>query len=310
MAEMKKNPENLQESGQSQKERSILTGFILGLFTLAPQVIAFFMSGSITMLSSSLRSGSESIANFLSWLTIRKVYNGKNNKYDYGFGKLENMSSLFVAGVLTVSFIVIITSTYTRFIEPSGIGFTGALVGIGSTIFSLSINITMWIKFHRLSKQNYSPVIESQWRLFRAKSIVNFCVLISLGMCVLLRDYEWSVYIDPTGSLVISGFLLYSAYSVISMSLYDLLDKTVEESIQLIILRELAENFHNYNQVHRIRSRRSGGKIYIEIFLEFEGEKKMKHVQAVIDRMKTGLESRISGSFVAIIPERETVKAV
>ena len=144
--------------------------------------------------------------------------------------------------------------------------------------------------------------MESQWRLFRARTMANLCVISSLALGVALRKYSWAVHIDPSGSIVLSGFLFFSAYGVISMSVYDLLDRTLEESLQLVILRELAAYFDQYVAFHGIRSRRSGGNIYVEVFLEFDGKKRMAEVQEVIDNIKTRLEQAMPDSKVAIVP--------
>ena len=69
-----------------------------------------------------------------------------------------------------------------------------------------------------------------------------------------------------------------------------------------MVIRELAERFHVYEQIHGVRSRRSGGNIYIEIFLEFDGAKQMCEVQGEITRMKKSLEEKIPRSSVNIIP--------
>jgi len=86
--------------------------------------------------------------------------------------------------------------------------------------------------------------------------------------------------------------------------MYDLLDRALEESLQLVILRALASHFHEYEALHGIRSRRTGSNTYIEIFLEFEDERKMSEVQQVIDSIKTDLEQKIQGSHVVIAPTR------
>ncbi|MEN6611227.1 MAG: cation transporter dimerization domain-containing protein [Methanoregulaceae archaeon] len=69
-----------------------------------------------------------------------------------------------------------------------------------------------------------------------------------------------------------------------------------------MVVADLAEHFPRYKNLHRGRSRHSGGSVCIEIFLEFEGEMRMCEVQDVIDRMKASLERKIPGSSVNIIP--------
>jgi divalent metal cation (Fe/Co/Zn/Cd) transporter len=95
---------------------------------------------------------------------------------------------------------------------------------------------------------------------------------------------------------------------MIESSLPDLLDQTLEEELQLVVVRELAEHFHHYEQLHGVKSRRSGGNIYVDIFLEFSGDLPMGEVQDTMDRMKQSLETQIPKSFVNIIPTRSGFK--
>ena len=233
---------------------------------------------------------------------VRKAAKGISHKYNYGYGKLENLASLVVATVMIISLIIIFRNAIERFQSPVIIGGLGTGLGIFFAILAGSVNAWYWTYTNRLAKKEKSPIMESQWRLFRVRTIANICVISSLGLSLTLKPYSWIVYIDPIGSVIISGFLLLSAYSVISMSVYDLLDQTLEESLQLIILKELAAYFDEYVAFHGIRSRRSGNTIYIEIFLEFDKDRKMKDVQEVIDSIKDRLEQKIQGSQVVIAP--------
>ncbi|MCX6688284.1 MAG: hypothetical protein NTZ39_01075 [Methanoregula sp.] len=69
-----------------------------------------------------------------------------------------------------------------------------------------------------------------------------------------------------------------------------------------MVVKELAEHFHNYEQLHGIKLRRSGGSVYVGIFLEFREELQMCVVQDTIDRMKISRETKIPQSSVNIIP--------
>jgi divalent metal cation (Fe/Co/Zn/Cd) transporter len=137
--------------------------------------------------------------------------------------------------------------------------------------------------------------------------LANLCVVLSLGLSLLLQGRPWIIYIDPVASMAVAGFLVYSIYSIVSVNVSDLLDRALDESLQLIILRELATFFDDYAAFHGIRSRRAGKHVYIEIFLEFDGTRTMAEVQKVIDMMKAGLERKISGSHVVIAPTTSRV---
>jgi divalent metal cation (Fe/Co/Zn/Cd) transporter len=144
--------------------------------------------------------------------------------------------------------------------------------------------------------------MESQWHLFRTKALVNGCVVGGLGLDQTFDGVPWALYIDPVASLVVCGFLAYSIYNIATKNTADLLDRALDESLQLVILRTLAGHFDEYAAFHGLRSRRSGTSVYIEVFLEFEQRLTMGEVQKTIDTLTAELERQIPGSRIVIAP--------
>jgi ferrous-iron efflux pump FieF len=292
-----------------EKERSLFHSLLVDFVLFLPDVVAAILANSIIMLADVLKCATELISTFLAWIAIRKISRGSKAYYDYGFGKLENLTGIVVAGIMFICFVIVAVSAILRIRTPESVHAGGAGLGVVLMFFGMCANTTLWVKNYRVAKKEHSPIMESQWRLFRAKAIADTVVFISLVLSLSLSKYPWSHYIDPFGSFIIAGFLLFSIYSVISDSVYDLLDKTLEESIQLIIINKLVAFFDEYKEIHGIRSRRSGNNIFIEIFLEFHGQRKMADIQKVINEMKESLEGTIKGSFVTIVPSTQRVSS-
>jgi len=239
---------------------------------------------------------------FLSYLSIRKVNRGRTEGYNYGYGKLESVSGLIVATVLVISLIIVIGHTIERFQHPVELHEGGVDLAIVFSAVALLTSAWLWRHDYHLTKEEYSPVLESLWRMYRSKTVASMLVIISLALSAIFSDQPWATYVDPVVSVIIGLFIVQSIYNISAMSVYDLLDRALEESLQIVILRELAHYFDEYEAIHGIRSRRSGANVYVEIFLEFDGDRKMAEVQKVIDDIRTGLESKINGSEIIISP--------
>jgi ferrous-iron efflux pump FieF len=289
------------------KEHSILLGLILGLFGLATGIIAAIIANSLTLESEILKNIGLVTAVFLSYLSIRKVNRGKTEGYNYGYGKLESVSGLIVAAVLVISLIIIIGHAVERFQHPVELHEGGLDLAIVFSAIGLLTSAWLWRHDYHLTKQEYSPVLESLWRMYRFKTIASVLVIISLALSALFNAQPWASYVDPVGSVMIGLFIVQSIYNISTMSVHDLLDRALEESLQIVILRELAHYFDEYEAIHGIRSRRSGANVYVEIFLEFEGDRRMADVQKVIDAIKSSLESKINGSEIVISPATAAV---
>ena len=254
-----------------------------------------------------MKCGNEIIATFFAYITIRKMAKGGAGAYDYGMGKLETMTSVITGGVMFISLVIVFVVALYHLIVPAELVHEGVYLGIVLMIIGVSMNSWLWLRNYRFNQKDPSPIMDSQWRLFRAKAFSDFTVLISLIASIELSAYSWSLYIDPLASFLIAGFLLFSGYRVIISSLPDLLDKTLDEELQMVIVRHLAVFFHDYTALHGVRSRRSGSNVYIEIFLEFDGNMKMCEVQGIINRIKVSLEAHIAKSSVSVVPTSSSV---
>jgi divalent metal cation (Fe/Co/Zn/Cd) transporter len=80
------------------------------------------------------------------------------------------------------------------------------------------------------------------------------------------------------------------------------LDYALEEQSQLLILRSLANHFERYENIKDIRTRVSGGKIYVEIFLEFDGNLKHAEVMKTVSSMQLEIKDLLKCDEVLIIP--------
>jgi ferrous-iron efflux pump FieF len=290
-----------------EKERSLFHSLLVDFVLFLPDVVAAILANSVIMFADVLKCSTELISTFIAWVAIRKIIKGSKAYYDYGFGKLENLTGILVSGIMFICFAIVIISAIFRIKSPESVHASGAGLGVVLMFIGMCANTSLWVKNYRVSKKEHSPIMESQWRLFRAKAVADTVVFTSLVLSLSLAKYSWSYYIDPFASFIIAGFLLFSIYSVISDSVYDLLDKTLEESIQLIIINKLVAFFDEYKKIHGIRSRRSGNNIFIEVFLEFDGERKMTDIQRIINEMKASMESSVKGSFVTIVPSTQKV---
>jgi cation diffusion facilitator family transporter len=291
-------------SGQSlaDKQRTVFISLVVDFVLWLPDVAAAILSMSIVLFADAVKCLNEILATFFSYLTLRKMAKGGAGSYDYGMGKFETITSVVTGGVMFVSLLLVFFVAMYRIVHPEPIVHEGAYLGMVLMVIGVCMNTFLWQKNYRVFVRDPSPIMDSQWRLFRTKAISDFSVLLSLIFSLALSEYAWSFYIDPVASFFIAGVLFLSGWRVVTASIPDLLDRTLDEELQMVIVQHLAAFFNDYAALHGVRSRRSGSNVYIEIFLEFDSDKKMGEVQATIDRIKAALEAEIPMSTVSIVP--------
>lgn len=255
-------------------------------------------SNSLTILSDFLKEITDFSSMLAAFVTLRIASRPPSERFSYGIGKLENLVSLLIAGTMTVSAISVIFHALKHFKSPEPL--EGALPGI--LIFSGYAIVGFFIYFRnkRILKKNYSPIISAQASLWISKAIYDLLMALALSVAVYFAHLPWALYIDPVASMVGAAILFYSAAAILSHSVGDLLDATLEESLQLRILRELAHFFDAYEHLHGVKARRSGSRIFVEISLSFEGKLLMEDVQKRVNSIKASIKNALPDAEVSI----------
>lgn len=284
----------------TKRERVLFWTVVVTFLSLLPSAYGAYISNSTALLADLLRSTGEFFAILLSWCVIVQVARNDAATYNYGLGKLEQLASLVVATALFASFTVVFGTGISRLLNPEPLEnpYFGLLFAALGTLG----NGFVWMKDYQLHQKSPSPVIEAQWKLFRAKTVATSIVVITLGMSVLSTHSAFSIYLDPIGSLVLALFLLHSSYSMVSTSMPDLIDRSVDEKVQLIIFSTLHNHKDQYTSLEKVRSRRSGARMFIDIFLSFEPDTPFKEVHECVMAIKFDLKERLGRAEVIVIP--------
>jgi cation diffusion facilitator family transporter len=287
------------------KQREILISLLLSLVMLTPLLVAAVFSNSVIALTDLLQESCDSIAVSFSYFAIRKISRGKNLSYNFGYGKLEGIASLVVAGMILISLLFVVIEAVESFMYPIALAGFGIYVGITTNLVDGTISLIQWRRLSAQLKTTVSPIIEAQMSLFRAGFIASAIVSSGLLLSLAFHETAWGKLIDPIGALMLALFLVRSFYELFSSSMSNLMDKTLEEGLQIAILRALARNFDLYDDLFDIRSRRSGSEIYVEIFLGFNPQ---CTIAECIGRMKTidhAIRKEIGEAHIIIVPANE-----
>ena len=241
----------------------------------------------------------------MAWRILRAGRTAGAQGFDYGTGRLQTLGGV-VGAVLYVGLLLVLAMvSVQRCFHPVELDrtFTGA--GALLQLVAFAVDGWLWLRIRRLARQEFSPVLEMQWQSARADALASLAVFASLGLTLILFQYSWATYLDPFFSLVYIGYAGVSFLPGLMDGIRELSDKSLQEDLQLRIDRRLAENFHGYSAFHGVRSRRSGGRVFIEVALSFPSGQSVAAALETVERLRRGMESDIPGSEVrvALLPE-------
>lgn len=262
--------------------------------------LAAYFSNSLAILSDLLKETTDLLSVFAALLTIRAVRRSSATRFAYGIGKLENLVSLSIGFLMLASALFITWKSAHHLISPRLAA--GTIPGICIFTLSTLLGYRFYFRVRRVAQEQPSAIMESQAKLWFSKATFDALMGSSLLLAYFFRHDSWSWYLDPVASLLGVLFMLHAAWAITSSSVNDLLDATIEETTQLTLLRQLILHLDDFERLHKIRTRRSGQQIYLEIFLEFDPQLLMGDVQHRIHQLQRSIRARIPQADVSILP--------
>jgi len=280
-------------------EQIQIFAIVNGIFWLGPRAYAAYTSTSLGLAAEAIQHAFDMVALSLIYFSIRAANRSNALLYPHGTGKFEAIAN----SVLGLSMLC------------SGVGLTGAglvrlsapavpeqtLSGLILLVVALVINTFVYAVSKPMEK-NGSKVVKF-WR--RAYLMDMLLKVVTIALVSLAKVTQVMAWLDAMSGIVIGGVMVYLAWITIKDSIWELSDRALEESIQLTILGSLNENFHRYEHLVDIRTRRSGGQPIIEIFLDFNDDRLWLDIQNQCSAIKQELEDRIAGATVYILPARQ-----
>jgi cation diffusion facilitator family transporter len=275
-------------------------GLLLSIAALAVVTYTALTSNSVALLADLCNSALELAADLVAFITFRLLRSRRFSRLEYGLGKFENVAGLLIGLLMCLGALGLVVLTIERFQHPEELEGSGVWVAIASILALGSVNAWMYVRTRRLAGEDSTPIIETQAKLFRSKMLTDFVLATALAGGSLLGG-AWAHNLDPLASVVVIVVMLSEAWQMLSHAVSDLVDQTINESMQMVVNRHLIRHFDSYEMLDRVRSRKSGGDVFIEIFLAFDAKRTIGGIQPLIDDLCSGIEGEIRRSRVTVV---------
>jgi divalent metal cation (Fe/Co/Zn/Cd) transporter len=201
---------DLSKQQASSREKTLLAALLLSMWAPLATGIAVILSHSTTQLADFIRRSVELIALFVSWFVFRAIVRKKTISREEK-ARMERIASLLTAATMISSGIIILIVALSRLtdFEPGG----NVYPGMAIAILGLITNSWFWRRYARLTHEQYSPIIDAQASLYRAKAFVDLCVLAALAAVAINPTHLITRYVDLLGSGAVVVYLLWSGYN-------------------------------------------------------------------------------------------------
>ena len=254
---------------------SSLTAAILIIIKLAIGIL----SGSVAVLASAIDSILDLIVSAFNYFAINKAEKPADEQFNYGRGKVEALAAVIEGTVITMSGIFIFYEAIKKAYRGEIVSHLTPSVIVMVISLVLTVALVMFLNF--VAKKTDNMVIKADALHYKTDIFSNGIILISL-VIIQLTDFY---LIDSIMGVVISIYIIYSAYEIIKDGVYMLLDAALNEKIVQNI-KDIIKSEKVVNDYHFLKTRKSGNTNFVDVHLVFNTDISLLEAHRAADRVE------------------------
>lgn len=276
---MRKSNETHQES----IIRVTWVGLLFNIFLVVFKILAGYFGNSRAVMADGVHSISDLVTDVAILVGVRYWNAPPDSDHPYGHRRLESLVALGIGIILVLVGIGIGWDAVANLWTPQPPGGYLALVAALSSIL-----IKEWLFRWTLAegKRINSPALQASAWHHRSDAFSS----IPAAAAVALSHLHPSLAIcDPIGAILVSLFIIYSAWDICKPSLAVLMDQGVDEEV-VKKLKAAAANVPGVENVHDLRTRYLGGSASVDLHIEVNPAISVMEGHAIADSVEEALK--------------------
>lgn len=278
----------------------IATGSILvGIVVLALKSLAWWLTGSVALLSDALESTVNVATAIAALIAIRVAARPADRDHPYGHHKAEFFSAVLEGVMIIVAALLILREAWHGFLSPRMLD--APIEGLLVNMVASGINAWWcWVLISR-GRRLKSPALAADGHHLLTDVISSAGVVFGVALAVATG---WAV-LDPALAALVALNILWSGWRVMASSLSGLMDESVSTDMLEEIRAIISDEATGAIEAHDLRTRHAGPKTFIDFHLVVEGQTTVDQAHGICDRVEQALKQKLPEAMITIHVEPE-----
>lgn len=271
----------------------------VGLIVLGLKTLAWYLTGSVALLSDALESIVNVATAVAALVAISVAQRPADQSHPYGHHKAEFLSAVLEGVLIIVAALLILREAWHAFQNPREI----QAVGMGMAInASAGVLNAIWCSILiRQGRRLRSPALVADGKHLLTDVVSSGGVLLGVGLAVATG---WSI-LDPALAMLVGGNILWSGWKVMASSVSGLLDEAVPEKTLVTIRDIISDKASGALEAHDLRTRHAGAVTFIDFHLVVDGQTTVSDAHDICDRVEASLKAKLPDAQITIHVEPE-----
>lgn len=279
--------------------RIAMGSIAIGLVVLGLKTLAWWITGSVALLSDALESTVNVATAVAALIAIRIAQRPADQSHPYGHHKAEFLSAVLEGVMILVAALLILEEAYHGIRNPRVLD--APFAGLAINAVAGVLNGFWCMVLIRQGRHLKSPALVADGRHLLADVVTSAGVILGVTLAV-LTGYP---ILDPLLAGVVAVNILWSGWKVMSASVGGLMDKAVPDDQLRKIRATISDHAQGAIEAHDLRTRHAGSRTFIDFHLVVDGETSVADAHAICDRIEAALKRQLDDAQITIHVEPE-----
>jgi len=269
------------------------TGLVINGCLALVKLLAGILGHSYALIADAVESVADIFSSLVVWSGLRLSSRDADERYPFGYGKAEQVSSAIVGLMLVGAALGIAIEAVREIMIPHHAPAPFTLVVL---VLVVAVKETLFRRVARSAKELGSRAVEADAWHHRSDAITSAAAFVGISIA-LIGGPGWEMA-DDWAALLASLIILYNGVKIIRPALAELMDQSPEEDVFRAV-DAAAQGVEGVLATEKLRIRRSGPRFWLE--LHVQANPALSLYEAHI------LSGKVKGAIRGAVPRVESV---
>lgn len=272
--------------------QATLAALIAALILACAKAVAWWLSGSVSLLAGLTDSLLDGAASLLNLIAVHYSLRPADDDHRYGHGKAEALAGLGQALFIGASAVLVGSHGVERLLHPEPLAASG--LGVAVMVLSLLVTVALLLFQGYVVRQTGSTAIRADSLHYRSDLLLNASIIAAL----LLASYGWA-QLDAIFGMGIALYIFWSAISIAREASTVLMDQELDPQISTQ-MQALACAVPGVLGVHDLRTRLSGSHWFVQLHVELPNELSLLQAHHLCEQVEQAIRAEFPRAEVLV----------
>lgn len=261
--------------------------------TIGLKTFAWWLTGSVGLLSDALESGVNLAAALLALSMLRLAAAPPDENHPYGFSKAEYFSAGIEGALIVLAAAGIVWTAVPRLVAPRALDMP--LEGLTLTVIASAINFGVAMVLLRAGREYHSITLEADGRHLLTDVWTSAGVIVGVALVFVTG---W-LRLDPIVAIAVALHILWTGFGLVRRSVRGLLDPAISAQDQREVEKLIAEYARRYGvSFHALRTRQAGARRFVSFHLLVPDAWTVAHAHQLSEEIEARMRAMVPNAAI------------